>query len=163
MFYLPFIEYSKHIESHKTILLILGMTIASTAMSPKEKIEVLCGGKGTYFGLSLKRLVITSKGKTKVVPLLDYLGYLLFGSCIVVDRRKTDEQRQVVYDGRCYGILPIERRHTYSKANWLTSARRTLYFITDIQGRTTTLISTINKNPLDIARQAHLVFESRRT
>lgn len=160
MFQLPLIEYSRHLETQKVILMILGVAMASSCLTPKEKLEIACDGKGTYFGLSLNRIVYTVQGKTTIVPLLDYLKNLMLGQPVAVDKKKIDASYGVAYDGKYYEITPIERRFTYSNALWFTRATTMLYHVTDPQLQATVIVASVKNNPTDVAHQAHQSFKS---
>lgn len=160
MLHLQLVEYSRHIESQKVILLVLGFVVMSGYLSPKEKLEIACGGKGTYFGLSLDRAIYTFKGKTTVVPLLDYLRSLFLGQAITVDKKKIDESYGMMYEQKYYQVTPIERRFTYSRASWITRATSTHYHVTDTSLNTTVVVASMKNNPTDVVRQAHQSFKS---
>lgn len=160
MLHLQLIEYSRHLESQKAILLILGFVVVAGCLSPKEKIEIACEGKGTYFGLSLDRMIYTFEGKTTVVPLVDYLRSLFLGEAVTVDKKKIDESYGMMYEGKYYEVTPIERRYTYSRADWITRTTSTYYHVTDPSLKTTVVVASMKNNPNDVVRQAHQSFKS---
>lgn len=162
MLHLSLIEYSRHIETQKVLLFVLGIAVASSCLTPKEKLEIALDGKGTYFELTFRRAVFTRHGQTRVIPLLDYLSSVAFGRQVVVEKKKTDKSYGVTYEGRYYQITPIERRYTYSRANWLTTGTSVLYQVTDPKNQTTVLVAAVTATPNDVARQAHLSINSHR-